>query len=131
MKSIALMLMSVGLFATLGETSEAKGQEFGYAAITIKNPTSNMLVYRIKWGADSEWQNKSLPAGHSLTHYFPLDCDARAPIPFIEFDWIGGNGEYDAKSYRLDFYARSYRGPHGKVYTFRYSGCGRYLDLNS
>ena len=33
------------------------------------------------------------------------------------------------KCYELDFYARSCRGPEGKVYTFRYSRCGCYLDL--
>jgi hypothetical protein len=110
------------------QAPEARAQENGYAVVVIRNPTNATVHYKLKWGQDSDWQNFSLSPHTYLCHSYPLDEDARAPRPYIEFDSVLGDGYYTPQSYSLGFYAAACPGyAQGKKYAFRASGY--YLDI--
>jgi hypothetical protein len=111
----------------------AQYQDTHYAAVTIANPTGATLHYQFRWGETGAWQSFSLPPGSRRLHTWEYDYanQNRSPVPYLRYDWIGGNAQFDEKVHRLEAYAVPARQFEGsKQYYFRYAGV-RYLYLYS
>ena len=114
MKVIQLILMvCVGLFSLPGKSSAG---DPAFAHVVIDNPTSNRVHYQFKWGADAEWKDMDLEAGHHMDHTYKYN-PMGVPGPYIQI----ANGGIDGavhKSYKLnigwdDNPTRYYFGPRG------------------
>lgn len=69
---------------------------------------------------------------------YPLGQDGKAPIPYVQFDRVGGDNAVTFKEYRMQFRAVGYAGYGPREnktepmrYVFRYAPNGRDLDLNT
>ena len=120
MRKAALMFGGLAAMVLAAPAGEARAQGYGYAVISIRNSTNAVIHYSFKWGTDGNESEQTLEPGEGLSHHIPLDDDGRAPSPYVGFD-ADLTGDVYWKEYRLDFYARPYRGG-GKPYRFSRSG---------
>lgn len=109
-----------------GVAADAKAEQYG--CFILENPTNQTLHYQIKWGENSPWESRSIPPKTDRAHYIPLDSNGQAPVPYIRFDYIAGDGRTTPKTYMLEFYG-VYDIWDGLRYVFRYSPSGKFLDL--
>lgn len=127
MKAFQTMLMMLGLVVVLLATGQQAKAEDCYGSFVVRNPSNTAIHYQVQWG-DEEWKSYCVQAGWSKYHYYPLDANGHVPTPRIRFDCIGGDHEATHKTYQLGVYATHYV-DRGKKHVFRYSHCGRFLDL--
>jgi hypothetical protein len=98
MKMIQLILMvCVGVFSLPGKSSAG---DPAFAHVVIDNPTSKMVYYQFKWGADAEWKDMRLEAGHHMDHTFKYN-PMGVPGPYISIANGGIDGAVHTK-YKLD-----------------------------
>jgi hypothetical protein len=118
----------LALVAFAGSLSQAApASAASRASFVINNPTSATINYTIEW-SDGDMQEVSLAPGESMAHSVTLNSQNRMPIPYIAFDFIGGDGQYSELRYELDAYTVS--NPHdGKDYSFGYASNGTMLNL--
>jgi hypothetical protein len=108
------------------------------AAFSIENETGVAIPYQYKWGEKGHWHNTRLESGRVNTHSWPLGEDKNAKIhaPFVRFDKIGGDAQFEEQDYRMEFYAVGYAGygpnkanTEPKKYYFKYEPDGKHIRL--
>jgi hypothetical protein len=115
--SIAFLGLSlVGASAQAGE----------YAAVTLQNPTYNTLSYQVRLDGDL-WETVYLPPGCEMTHFWIPDGRGLT----VRFDWICGDGIVTDRYYTLIPNYTYWPEVGGRLYVFRYSYDGRFLDLHA
>jgi hypothetical protein len=98
MKIIQSILITCACVFLLSGKSLADPEK---ATVLIDNQAGKTIHYQLKWGADGQWKDFSLPAGYEMTHrkkYIPTGV----PPPYIRFEafstFDGGAG----RKYKLD-----------------------------
>jgi hypothetical protein len=101
----------------------------------ISNPTGMPIHYYVRWG-NEPWKPITLRSGYTQWHWYPLDSNGRAPIPYVMFDGVANN--HSRISRRMEFYAVGYPGygpgpnlTQAKEYYFQYSPSGDSLELHA
>lgn len=125
-------LFAVVAASAFANTAVAQNNYFG--AVRIENPSDTAIHYQVKWGADGEWKDYTVEAGFYYQHTWEYDYANQnaSPVPFIRYDNIGGNGQYDEKVFRLEPYAVSTKGSEAAHrYHFEYGRDGRVIYLQS
>jgi hypothetical protein len=134
--ALPLAVSTAALAENVG-TSQADLANYA-GAFSIENTTGVTIPYSYRWGDKHPWKSMSLASGHVETHSYPLgqDPNAKVPTPYVRFDRIGGDQNYTAKEYRMEFYAIGYAGygpkkanTEPKRYVFRYGPDGKSLDI--
>jgi hypothetical protein len=122
-KLTILGLVAAGLTYVAGTNAQAAETQYG--AVVLNNPSDVTLHYQIKWG-DGDWAPVCLPPHTDMTHWMPLDCRGRAPVPEVAFNDTHGC----QKVYSLEFYATCRPNDQtAKMYSFQYSCNGQEVDL--
>jgi hypothetical protein len=102
-----------------------------HAAFSITYDTGVAIPYQYKWGEKAPWHNTTLESGRVNTHSWPLGEDKHAKIhaPYVRFDKIGGDPQFEEQDYRMEFYAVGYAGygpnkdnTEPKKYYFKWDG---------
>jgi hypothetical protein len=102
----------------------------GTGAFSVANNTGVTIPYRVKWG-NGPWTTETLNTGRQLIHSHPLDAAGNAPVPYVDFDRIGGDGQnVTDQGYRMEFYNVG-SGQSPKAYYFKYAADGHHLNLYS
>lgn len=118
----SLTAAAVVFCAMLTAMGQSSAQAGDWAMITIRNPNDVTLNYQFRWG-DTGWDDVAIGPGKYVNHYIELDEFGFAPIPYVRFDCIGGDDDFTAAEYELDFFESDYTGEFaGKRYTFEYTG---------
>jgi hypothetical protein len=132
MNAVKSLLVATGLTLSLlagGAKAEAANH---YAAVDIRNPSNVTVYYSFRWGESSEWQSSWVGPNQVRTHFYAYDYPDQnaSPTPQIRFHYNPGQTIPDYKVYDLQAYAVPVQvAGIGKVYRFRYSWDGRFLDL--
>jgi hypothetical protein len=109
-----------------------------HATFSIENETGVAIPYQYRWGDKGPWHNTTLERGRVNTHSWPLGEDKHAKIhpPYVRFDKIGGDAQFEEQGYRMEFYAVGYGGygpskdnTEPKKYYFKYGPDGKQLYL--
>ena len=97
----------LALVAFAGSLSQAApASAAGRASFVSNTPTAATINYTIEW-SDGDVQEVSLAPGELMAHSVTLNSQNRMPIPYIEFDCVGGDGQYTEARYELDAYTVS------------------------
>jgi hypothetical protein len=119
----------LALVACAGSLTQAAPAAAANRASFVINNTSLVAInYVIEW-SDGDVQEVTLAAGESMAHSVTLNSQNRMPIPYIEFDCVGGDGDYTEARYELDAYTVS-NPQNGKEYSFAYASNGVVLNLH-
>jgi len=142
-----IKMLGISLALVLTVPMITRGQDVGTScadcanysgAFSIENETGVTIRYQYRWGDKHPWKEMALASGRIETHTYPLgeNRNTRVPTPFIRFDRIGGDHQFTAREYRVEFFAVGYSGygartnrAEPKRYYFKYAADGRTLDL--
>jgi hypothetical protein len=123
MKVIQLILIvCAGVFSLPGKSSAG---DPAYAHVVIDNPTSTMVTYYFKWGANAEWKSKDLQAGYHTDHTYKYN-PMGVPALYIQIvtgpRGIEGGGGRE-KNYKLRI------GWDNNPTRYHFDGSGDHLEL--
>lgn len=131
LRAIAVCTVAALAFA-LPQAAEAGNNYFG--AFRVSNPTDTKINYEVKWGADGEWKPYSVEPGYYYQHTWEYEFANQnsSPTPYIRYDYVGGNGQFDEQVYKLEPYAVTTKNSeYAKRYYFEYSSDGRIIKVLS
>jgi hypothetical protein len=137
-------LFAAIVYVALLMTASAHAEEVGTSQadlprlvgkFVIHNQTGVTLSYTLKWGRNGAAKVYALESGKIYEHRHSLENN-RAPAPYIQYDYVVGDGQKTYKTIELDFGKAGYAGygPTGYIdeafhYHFRYSPDGRLLNF--
>lgn len=128
---LAVLVVASGL-PDLAQASQRVGVSQSHSGdvgmFSVANPTNVAIRYQVKWG-NGQWKDFIVEPGTTMKHWYNLDRNDRAPVPYVQFDNTGGDGRITLTKYEVDFAKVGNGRGTPKGYKFRYAGNGRALDL--
>jgi len=140
LKSLLMLLVVVAVYACFAADAAATSPITGNV-VTIYNHTSVHLNYQLrvmpKYGKNPEWGKwQDFHHSHPNNGWYPHNFDSEDISRIeIQFDRIGGDGEYTEKVYSLEFNKVRKFGKithrDGRAYCFKFDAGGRLLNLTT